>query len=146
MKVRNWTAVGCAILALGFGLVACGGEPEANALKAGDCIEGEISGAVGEDNTVSCDDAHTAEVFATFDLEGDDFPGTDQVLADAAEGCQGQRFEDYVGVSYDVSESVASPLVPSEDSWNNNDDRTVICLAVSADGSETEGSVEGAGV
>ena len=142
---RRWMIAG-ALLALGLvaGLTACSGDVAANDLEVGDCTEEELSGAVGEVDTVDCDESHTAEVFALFDLEGDDFPGTSEIQAEAAEGCNGDRFEDYVGTPYAESEIFSTYLVPTEETWNDADDRTVICLAVTDDGSATEGSVEGA--
>jgi hypothetical protein len=132
------------VLALaGFGLTACSETP-ANDFEAGECTNDSLTGSIGEIETVDCDEAHTAEAIATFDLEGDDFPGNDEIQSQAAEGCQGERFEDYVGVPYEESIFVVSPIAPSEESWDA-DDRTVICVvAETTDGSELEGSVEGA--
>lgn len=134
-----------ALIVLGVGLAACSStEVAANNLEVGDCTDQDLSGAVAEVDTVDCDESHTAEVYEVFDIEGDDFPGSSEVNNLATEGCQGDAFEDYVGVPYAESEIFATYLVPTEETWNEADDRTVICLAVTADGSPSEGSVEGA--
>ncbi len=144
MRTRRAFWVVGAVIALMVGLTACG-EPSANALEEGDCIDAEIGGDVGEDDKVDCEESHSAEVYSTFDLEGDDFPGVEEVQAQADERCL-EDFEGYVGLPYEDSTIDFTTLNPSEDSWNDNDDRTVLCLAVSLDGSDTEGSVEGAEV
>jgi hypothetical protein len=136
--------IGLAVVVLALGLTACSKEVAANNLEVGDCTNQDLAGAVGEVDTVDCEESHTAEVFAVFDIEGDDFPGTAEIQTEAADGCNGDRFEEYVGVPYAESEIYSTYLVPTEETWNEADDRTVICFAVTQDGSPTEGSVEGA--
>lgn len=136
--------VAVALLVTGLGLVACSKEVAANNLEVGDCTDADLSGAVGEVDTVDCAESHTAEVYAVFDLEDGDFPGDADIQAQATEGCIGDRFEEYVGLPYQRSEIYSTSLVPTEQTWNDADDRTVICLAVTQDGSATTGSVEGA--
>ena len=140
---RRWMTA-LALVVLAVGLAACSKEVAANSLEVGDCTDQDLSGAVGEVETVDCDESHTAEVFEVFDIDGDEFPGSAEVQAQATEECQGDAFEEYVGVPYAQSEVYATFLVPTEETWNEADDRTVICLAVTQDGSPTEGSVEGA--
>lgn len=140
---QRWLVAG-SLVVLGLGLTACGKEVSANNLEVGDCTSEDLNGAVGEVDTVACADSHTAEVFALFDISGDDFPGEADVSSQATEGCNGDRFTEYVGTPYEESEIYTTYLVPTEETWNEADDRTVICLAVTQDGSASEGSVEGA--
>ena len=143
MQVRRWVFVAGAVL-LGAGLSACG--TPANDFEAGECTNDSLTGSIGDIETVDCDEAHTAEAFAQFDIDGDDFPGASEIQAQGEEGCQGDRFEEYVGVSYDASIYLATGIVPSEDSWDAGD-RTVICvIGGTTDGSELEGSAEGTDV
>jgi hypothetical protein len=125
-------------------LAACGSDVAANDVEVGQCTNQDLTGSVGEIDTVDCEESHTAEVFALFDLEGDDFPGAEEVTTLAIEGCTGDRFEAYVGLPYQESEIFSEPLAPSEETWNEADDRTVICFAVASDGSASEGSVKDA--
>lgn len=142
---RRWLIAGSmVVMGLSGALTACSKDVAANDLAVGDCTNDDLSGAVGEVDTVDCAESHTAEVFAIFDIEGDDFPGTSEIQAQANEGCNGRRFEDYVGTPYTQSEIYSTYLVPTEETWNEADDRTVICLAVTQDGSATEGSVKDA--
>ena len=136
--------LGAALVVVALVIAACSTEVAANDIEVGECTNQDMTSAVGEIDTVDCSESHTAEVFAVFDLEDGDFPGTAEVSELATEGCNGSRFEDYVGISYTDSEIFSAPLAPTEQTWNDADDRTVICFAVASDGSAIDGSVEGA--
>ena len=141
MTVRRWQ-IAAALVGLGLGLTACSSTP-ANDFEAGECTNDDLSGAIGEIDTVDCDEEHTAEAFAQFDLDDGDFPGTDEVATQATEGCQGDRFEEYVGLDYQSSIYLVNVITPTEETWDN-DDRTVICVINgTTDGSALEGSAEG---
>lgn len=123
-------------------LTACG-SGEVFSLDVGDCFDDPD----GEDRTVGsvpdidCDQLHDNEVFATFELVGATWPGTDQVAEDAEDGCL-ERFEGFVGTTYLESELSASAFWPSEDSWEAGD-REVICFVYDPDGPVTA-TLEGA--
>jgi hypothetical protein len=142
--IRPWRSLAVVVMATGLVVVACGTDVAANDAEVGQCTDQDLTGSVGEIDSVDCAEPHVAEVFALFDLDGDEYPGTAEVQRLALEGCTGSRFEDYVGLPYAESEIFAGPLVPTEETWNEADDRTVICFAGSEDGSPTEGSVKGA--
>jgi len=158
-------AFGLLLVALVVVLAACGGDDEgetadstattdaadpfapsvdANALEIGDCVVQDLGGSAASVETIPCTTSHRYEVYARFDLEGEGFPGDDEVTRQANEACAGDLFEEYVGLPYAESEIFSTTLVPSEESWGQADDRTVICLAVTEDGSPTVGSVRGA--
>jgi hypothetical protein len=140
MQVRRLAFVAGVVLA-GAGLSACG--TPANDFEAGECTDDSLTGAVGDIDTVDCDESHQAEAIAQFDIDGDDFPGAAEIQTEGDEGCQGDRFEDYVGISYAESIYLVGAIVPSEGSWDGGD-RTVICvIGGTTDGSELEGSAEG---
>jgi hypothetical protein len=123
------------------------GDTRANEFEAGECTNDDLDGLIAEIDTVDCAEPHTGEAYAQFDLEGDDFPGVDAVSAEGGEGCTGSRFEDYVGISYAESIYEAEALTPSEQSWNEAADRTVICVITgTVDGSPLEGSAKDTGV
>ena len=120
-----------AVAALVLLTAGCSKDVGANDLAAGDCTADELSGAVADVDTVACDTEHTYEVFATFELEGDDgadFPGRSEVESDAAAGCNGDRFEEHVGIPYEDSSLYTTYLVPTEDAWDGAGDRTVVCF------------------
>ena len=137
--MRRLLQVLVAVLCTAGLLTACS-ETVAAQADPGDCIEELESGSVEELEKVDCEESHVAEVFAVLDLENGDFPGTDEITTMSAEACL-DEFEDYVGVAYNDSEYEIFPIAPSEESWEEADDREVICLAGNPDQSELEGSI-----
>ncbi|MGH9244463.1 MAG: septum formation family protein [Acidimicrobiales bacterium] len=117
-------------------------------LEEGDCIEdiGQLEEAAAEVDVIDCDADHDAEVFAVFDLEGDEgepFPGDDVVGEGAEEGCT-DEFEDYVGSEPDDSELDFNFILPNEETWEDPElqDREVVCVTFRADGDELDESIE----
>jgi hypothetical protein len=132
-----------ALLVVAGGLAACS-EGNVFSLEEGDCFGDFSGGTVSDVDKVDCDEPHQNEVYAVFDSESDgDFPGEGDLSDEAEEECLGDRFEDYVGLSYDQSRYFASPIVPSEESWEESDDREIVCYLHEQDGSDIDGSVEG---
>ncbi|MDH4148005.1 MAG: septum formation family protein [Acidimicrobiia bacterium] len=120
----------------GAGGVTAAGVASVFELQAGDCIEPPApteDKEVLELTAIPCDTAHTHEVYAVIPYEADDvYPGT-QELTTFADGRCLAEFEDYVGVPYDDSTLRFSYLLPSLNSWNDRDDRAVICVIVATD-------------
>lgn len=153
MTVRRWP-LAVAMLFVGLGLAACSSTP-ANDLEAGDCFEDESAlnaATSGEDvDTIDCNEGHQFEVIGKFDVDdADEYPGQDELIQEGIETCTGDIFEDYVGVEYNDSPTIyaENPLVPSQQSWDDADDRTVICIGYELDDSgsiqEVDESFEGA--
>jgi hypothetical protein len=145
MRQRAHRRGGGAIAVLGLAgvLVACSGGPAANDLEVGDCIEDETSLNDSGLATIDCGDDHTLELIGRFDVEGDDYPGEDELRAQGDERCTGDLFEEYVGAPYDPEGDVlVTAVLPSEDSWSDGDDRTILCFAHAPDLAETDASVE----
>jgi hypothetical protein len=94
--------------------------------------------------TVPCTEEHTHELYAVvpFD-EGDVFPGLAALDAFAERVCVAE-FEPYVGISVFDSTLTFSWLVPTLASWNNNEDRDVLCVVGPFDGSTLTESVRDA--
>jgi hypothetical protein len=131
-----------AVLVAVLVLAGCSKDVKANELDVGVCVADEDALNSAEIETVSCDDEHRFELIARFDLEGDDWPGDDDVRADAEAGCQGDRFTDYVGQTYEEATDVlVTPLPPTEDTWKGAGDRTVLCFAHTPGAEPTTGSL-----
>lgn len=119
-------------------------------LTAGTCFDDvsaladEGGGEVGQVPVVDCDEPHDNEVFGTFALEAEDYPGLDAVGRQAEAGCR-DRFEDYVGAEPDEAGLVVSHLVPTAQSWSAADDRQVVCFLYDLGLGKLEGSVAGTG-
>ena len=118
------------------------GEGQTRVVGAGQVAEGvcvdlpENTDVLSSFTEVPCTDDHDGQVAATFDLQQvGDFPGIDQVLADAETGCLA-RFEDFVGVAYTDSIFFLQSFTPTEESWNELDDRGVVCVILPPEGED----------
>ena len=92
-----------------------------------------------------CTEAHDNEVFATFDVASSEWPGEDRITDLADEGCL-ERFEGYVGATYEESVLMITTLMPSEDSWSMIEDREVVCVAYHMDLDKLTSSVRNSGM
>lgn len=98
---------------------------------------------VDEVLVINCNEPHTMEVFAQYELDAtDDYPGGSELTWAAQDECQ-NRFEGYVGGSYWSSDYDFTTLTPSYSTWDTGD-RTVTCLIVSGDGGPLTSSAKGA--
>jgi len=116
----------------------------------GTCIEALPLGALVDDvPTIPCAEPHKYELFANTELAMDgDYPGED-VFDIAFDACDAMFF-DYVGESYGSSEWYVDVITPTEQGWNEFDDRAVNCLLYLWDNDSSEvvyvtGSAEGTG-
>ncbi|MCB9373566.1 MAG: septum formation family protein [Microthrixaceae bacterium] len=116
-------------------------------LAVGDCFDVSGSGNISDVEGFDCDQPHDNEVFAVFDIAGGPdapFPGTPAVEQEAQARCTGTLWTDYVGVPFRQSEFTATSINPTQQTWENLDDREVICVAQSGDGQPLTSSVRGA--
>jgi hypothetical protein len=96
---------------------------------------------------IECPRPHSHEVYEVLPYEGDGaaggtpYPGT-AVVRDWSEQACYDRFEDFVGVRWTLSELDIEVWWPSEESWARGD-RTVICGVVSTSGDRLEGTQRG---
>ena len=127
---------------------------DAFALRVGDCLTyaEEVPAEVSEEEpeleevssvpTVPCGDEHDSEVYAAHDLEGEEFPGDDAIIASADELCFAD-FQPFVGTAYDDSTLDFTFLAPTATSWEYADDREVLCIVMDPAGGVT-GTLKGA--
>lgn len=109
----------------------------------GACFEEpEDTSEIGEFDTVECEEPHFGEVYYKFDIAGDEYPGEEGVSQEVQDGCL-PAFEDYVGIPYEESVYEIFPITPTEETWNDADDREVICVLTAPDQSDITGSKEG---
>ena len=64
--------------------------------------------------------------------------------AEAESQCTGSLFTNYVGVSFQASVFNATSINPTQQTWEQLDDREVICVATSGDGQPLTSSVRNA--
>ncbi len=112
-------------------------------MQTGDCFNLPDGDQVVSIEGVPCVEPHDAEVYAMFDINDDTYPGESAVDLATDLGCY-ERFEGFVGVPYENSVLDIYSLHPSEEGWNELDDREVICSVVNYDGSKMIGSRAGA--
>lgn len=142
---------GCSTLSSFFG----GSEPvrndegqvtEANenadvfSVRIGDCIN--LTSEASESFTVPivpCDEPHDAEAYAAMDLEGENHPGDDAVMAEADAFCL-DEFSTFIGMPYENSELLMNYFYPSEESWAQGD-REILCLAYGLEGEKVTGTL-----
>src|SRR5688572_27045194 len=142
---RRWLILGSALAVLGLGLTACSKDVAANDLEVGDCVKDEETLNSADVESIDCEEEHVFELIGKFDVDdADEYPGADELTEEGTSRCQDDIFEEYVGVPYEESAEVyASAVPPSEETWNDADDRTILCFAHTQDLAETTGSVEG---
>jgi hypothetical protein len=116
-------------------------EPFALGLDVGDCFDRPLSPDVTAVPAVDCAAPHDFELFASADLDGDAYPGDDEVAVQALAACK-ERFAAYVGVPPDQSGLVVVPVAPTGEQWEEGN-RTVDCTVTVRPPDRLEGSVEG---
>jgi hypothetical protein len=106
-------------------------------IREGDCI-GEISSdeEVQEVDIIPCDQPYEQQVYLIQEIVSDEFPDQAAVEAQAEETCL-PGFEEFVGLPYDDSELRIYYLSPSEEGWESEEDRDLVCLVYDPEGSAT---------
>ncbi|MCV2395376.1 septum formation family protein [Actinotalea sp. M2MS4P-6] len=103
-------------------------------LEVGDCFDSTgLTEYVEEIPFVPCGEEHDAEVYASTQLTGEEYPGEDVVSEQAWTYCE-EEFASFVGVTYEESVIDMFPMYPVEDGWNDLGDREVLCIASDIDG------------
>ncbi len=123
-------------------------------VKPGECFDtpSTVKAQLSDLTKVTCTTAHTQEAYAIVaysasgsvpsaapsssaapSVSDDAFPGAD-VLTDFAKGACAQRFRGYVGIDYLDSSLYFTYLLPSARSWEQNDDRSVLCFITTTGG------------
>ena len=151
---RALRALGLAVLVPVLAACGLGGsEPESASsvfdLEVGHCFDDDTgTGEVADVDIVDCDEPHRFEVYARGEMDDDGaYPGTDAVEAAQARICLGEAFEEFTGAEPAESTLHLRPLGPTTTSWEDLDDREILCAAFQpGDDGEPEmvtGSLEG---
>ena len=116
-------------------------------MRVGQCIllpeDKSVTTATTIDKT-SCTREHDAEVFALASAPDGDFPGAEALNRQAETECI-SAFGAYVGSDYLTSLLDATWMIPTKDSWAQND-RSIVCLARPLDHSKLTSSVKESGL
>ena len=99
-------------------------------LRTGDCLDPapDVSGDIDKIVVTPCADPHSQEVFALVEAEEQPYPGPEG-LATVANALCISAMQDDLALSPDDG-YYFSYLLPSFNGWNNDKDRTVICVFV----------------
>lgn len=128
------------------GAIVSEGNIDAFAIQVGDCFDDaedaadvdQVFGVAG----IPCEQAHDNEVYAIFDAVLADFPGNEQMGEVATEACI-ERFEAFVGRDYPSSQLDVLPMYPTLESWNQRDDREIVCALYDVSLEKLVGSMRG---
>jgi hypothetical protein len=156
---RSRTAVGLLLTCVAMISAACGSSGGTSStsvfdVKPGECFVApkNVKAELSNIDQVPCTQPHTQEAYALVTYQasgtgpsaapgGDAYPGGD-ALDKFAKGACAQRFTAYVGVDYQDSSLFFTYLLPSARSWEQDDDRTVLCFVTTTGGTLTT-SVKG---
>lgn len=128
------------------GEIMAAGTVDAFEVRVGDCFDDGAfaSEDVSEVPGVPCGDPHDNEVYAAFDVAGE-WPGDERMEEMAYEGCY-DRFAGAIGKSYEDSVIDYTVIYPSEGSWNQRDDREVLCVGYHMEFEKLTGTIMGSGL
>lgn len=135
---------GCSLLNnLGGGQVTGEGtDTDVFTIKVGDCLNDASAGdEVSSVPTVPCSEPHDSEAYHAFDLPDGAYPGDEAIQTAAGEGC-GPAFETFVGIPYDESTLDFAYYFPTTSSWEQQNDREILCIVYDPNGQVT-GSLKG---
>jgi len=124
------------------GEIETAGLVDAFQIHVGDCFNDRMISPdeVTDVPGVPCSEPHDNEVFATFDLPGDEWQGVDWVNEAGDAGCV-DRFYGAIGVTYEESVLYITTLIPTRESWEQINDREVVCVAYHGDYDKLTGTV-----
>lgn len=108
-------------------------------MKVGDCLKEPDGSEVSDVELVPCDQPHDYEFYSESELPAGDYPSDVDALAEPI--CV-DAFEAFVGTPYDQSSLEVTWFTPTQEGWEQQDDRLVQCIIFDPAG-ETTGSVQG---
>ncbi|WP_225755536.1 septum formation family protein [Actinotalea sp. Marseille-Q4924] len=121
-------------------------DADAFSVRVGDCLTllgSEAEGAAEVDSlpTVPCTEPHDSEVYLAEQITDAEYPGEEAAGVMADELCYG-AFEGFVGMAYEESALDFTTLFPTQQSWDDMEDREILCIVVDGEGGVT-GSLKG---
>ncbi len=114
-------------------------------METGECllVDSGLAAQVAKLPVIDCIEPHSHEVFAEVKYTAEDvYPGLTDLEKFAEVECYG-KFEGFVGISPFDSDLAITWIVPSLDGWNDEDDRTVLCILSRRDDGQLKSSVRG---
>jgi hypothetical protein len=149
--------IGAGVIGVGYfsqverdesGAIVGAGDVDAFEIRLGDCFnDGSSTGAeeISSIDGVPCSEPHDNEVYALVNLTQASFPGEEAMESLAFEACL-KKFEAFVGKDYESSSLDIFPIYPTRESWNELDDREVVCALYDLDLKKLAGTMRGSRV
>jgi hypothetical protein len=130
------------VLLAALGAASCGST--VLRLEVGDCFDDpESFESVSSVDTVDCSEPHDNEVYHVESYtESSTYPGKTIIEEAAFTACL-EAFEAFIGIPYSDSRFDIAALWPSSESWEEADDREIVCAVYDIDGIRLTGSVAG---
>jgi len=124
---------------------ACSSQGNVFSLGVGQCFAGMVTAdeEVSDVSTVDCVEPHVNEVYALPLLPEGDFPLV--FIDEDALGLCMEAFGSYVGIAYEYSIYDIGWLRPSQETWDDLDDREVVCYLYDLNGETKTGSARASG-
>lgn len=120
----------------GDGEITSTGRIPVEDVTTGDCLDDLSEGErIMTVLAVPCGEPHEAQVYATFALPGNDYPGEEAVFVAAEDGCL-DRLEADFPAAYDDEMAGLFYLYPTSLSWTQGD-REIVCIVEYLDGKRT---------
>lgn len=110
-------------------------------LKLGDCKMASETGLIEDADIVPCDQPHDEEVY--YEIKMDDGEFSEEAIDTASQECIGEPFTTFVGIGFNESALDVYPITPTQQTWDELNDRVVQCV-ISDPAGPTEGSLAGA--
>jgi hypothetical protein len=141
---------GCSLLGPGeperdeSGAVTESADADPFALRVGDCIDAVDwnTAEFASLPVVPCAEEHESEIYGSLIMDDGDFPGQAAVEETAIQYCDAE-FTSFVGLAWAESQLEWAYLGPSQETWEQVDDREILCLVIDPAGLTT-GSLRGA--
>ena len=127
------------------GSITEAGELSVFQIRVGDCFNAGDDDTLETVDAVPCAEPHEFEAYAKFELPNGDFPGPQALKSHVEAGCVGP-FAGYAGVAYESSSLYYFAIQPSAETWEDQNDREVVCSLTTEDGSARSGSAAGSGI
>ncbi|MCP5026934.1 MAG: hypothetical protein GY929_11690 [Actinomycetia bacterium] len=121
------------------GVIQEAGEVGAFRIQVGDCLQDPGDGLIESVAAVPCSEAHEFEAYHSFDVSFVEWPGEAAISEEAGVGCYDQFFP-FVGMKYEQSIYEFTWLEPTKDSFEQIDDKEVLCLVTPYEGGTKTGT------
>jgi hypothetical protein len=135
------------------GQIVAAGPLTSTNLELGDCFQDWEEDATPEADRISrleavpCDEPHDNQVFhigAYTTAASPDWPGEDHLTSYAASVCLG-AFEPFVGREHATSRLGYGYIRPTQESWEAENERRIVCFLFDSGGAPLTGSMRGSG-